>query len=125
MDCAVIYSEATLADLEQITAFIAADNKAKADNLSAISYQLSAINSVKERGRVKQIYAALRSLGRGRRLYVLNYLSRRSPATAGRRRVKPVSFFAFYHEIGQALRFRGGCQTHERNIHLHHEPCGD
>jgi hypothetical protein len=30
------------------------------------------INSVKERGRVKQIYAALRSLGRGRSLYVLN-----------------------------------------------------
>ena len=26
MDCAVIYSEAALADLEQITAFIAADN---------------------------------------------------------------------------------------------------
>ncbi len=56
--------------------------------------QQSAINSVKERGRVKQIYAALRSLGRGRRLYVLNYLSRRSPATAGRRRVKPIAFFA-------------------------------
>src|SRR5206468_1732760 len=31
-----------------------------------------ALCSVKERGRVKQIYAALRSLGRGRSLYVLN-----------------------------------------------------
>jgi hypothetical protein len=26
MDCAVIYSEAALADLQQVTAFIAADN---------------------------------------------------------------------------------------------------
>jgi hypothetical protein len=28
--------------------------------------------------------------------------------------VKPVALLAFDGEIGQALRFRGGCQTHER-----------
>jgi plasmid stabilization system protein ParE len=33
MDCAVIHSEAALADLEQITAFIAADNAEVAQGL--------------------------------------------------------------------------------------------
>ena len=28
--------------------------------------------------------------------------------------MKPVALLAFDSEIGQALRFRGGCQTHER-----------
>ncbi len=41
MDCAVIYSEAALADLEQITAFIAADN-AEAREANGNQYSASA-----------------------------------------------------------------------------------
>jgi hypothetical protein len=59
--------------------------------------QLSAINSIKERGRINPQVAitcsspsmrrgcrgALRPLGRGRSLYVLNHLSAEAPAKAG------------------------------------------
>jgi plasmid stabilization system protein ParE len=49
MDRAVIYSEAALADLQQITAFIAKDNAEVAESLrigwrSRINYQLSSIS---------------------------------------------------------------------------------
>jgi len=52
MDCAVIYSEATLADLEQITAFIAADNAEVAQRFANRLVDLAeSLRSLPERGR--------------------------------------------------------------------------
>ncbi len=52
MDCAVIYSEAALADLEQITAFIAADNAEAAERFANRWVDLAeSLRSLPERGR--------------------------------------------------------------------------
>jgi toxin ParE1/3/4 len=52
MDCAVIYSEAALADLEQITAFIAADNAEVAERFANRLVDLAeSLGSLPERGR--------------------------------------------------------------------------
>jgi toxin ParE1/3/4 len=52
MDCAVIYSEAALADLEQITAFIAADNPEVAERFANRLVDLAeSLRSVPQRGR--------------------------------------------------------------------------
>lgn len=52
MDCAVIYSEAALADLEQITAFIAADNAQIAERFANRLVDLAeSLRSLPERGR--------------------------------------------------------------------------
>ena len=52
MDCAVIYSEAALADLQQITAFIAADNVEAAQRFANRLVDLAeSLRSMPERGR--------------------------------------------------------------------------
>ena len=52
MDSAVIYSEAALADLEQITAFIAADNAEAAERFANRLVDLAeSLRSLPERGR--------------------------------------------------------------------------
>lgn len=52
MDCAVIYSEAALADLEQITTFIAADNVEAAKRFANRLVDLAeSLRSLPERGR--------------------------------------------------------------------------
>jgi toxin ParE1/3/4 len=52
MDCAVIYSEVALADLKQITAFIAADNPEVAERFSNRLVDLAeSLRSMPERGR--------------------------------------------------------------------------
>ncbi len=52
MDCAVIYSEAALTDLEQITAFIAADNAEIAERFANQLVDLAeSLASLPERGR--------------------------------------------------------------------------
>jgi toxin ParE1/3/4 len=52
MDCAVIYSEAALADLEHITAFIAADNLEIAARFANRLVDLAeSLRSLPERGR--------------------------------------------------------------------------
>ena len=52
MDCAVIYSEVALADLEQITAFIAADNPEVAQRFANRLVDLAeSLRSIPERGR--------------------------------------------------------------------------
>ena len=52
MDCAVIYSEAALADLQQITAFIAADNPKVAERFANRLVDLAeSLRSLPERGR--------------------------------------------------------------------------
>jgi plasmid stabilization system protein ParE len=49
MDCPVTYSEAALADLEQITAFIAADNAEAAESFA--NRLAESLRSLPERGR--------------------------------------------------------------------------
>jgi plasmid stabilization system protein ParE len=52
MDCAVIYSEAALADLQQITAFIARDNPEVAERFANRLVDLAeSLRSLPERGR--------------------------------------------------------------------------
>ena len=52
MDCAVVYSEAALADLEQITAFIAADNAEVAERFGNRLVDLAeSLRPMPERGR--------------------------------------------------------------------------
>lgn len=52
MDCAVIYSEATAADLEQITAYIAADNVRVAERFTNSLVDLAqSLRFLPERGR--------------------------------------------------------------------------
>ena|SRR5438067_1949103 len=52
MDCAVNYSEAALADLEQITAFIATDNAEVAERFANRLVDLAeSLRSMPERGR--------------------------------------------------------------------------
>ncbi len=52
MDCAVVYSEAALADLQQITAFIAADNVEAAQRFANRLVDLAeSLRSMPERGR--------------------------------------------------------------------------
>ncbi len=52
MDCAVIYSEAALADLEQITAFIATDNAQVAERFANRLVDLAeSLRSMPQRGR--------------------------------------------------------------------------
>ena len=52
MDCAVIYSKAALADLEQITAFIAADNAEVAERFANRLVDVAELlRSLPERGR--------------------------------------------------------------------------
>jgi addiction module RelE/StbE family toxin len=52
MDCAVVYSEAALADLEQITAFIARDNAEVAQRFANRLVDLAeSLTSLPERGR--------------------------------------------------------------------------
>ena len=70
------------------------------------------INSVKERGS----HGALRSQLSTLKLlsYFLKLLTDYRTVETIDGDVKPITFFAFYHEVGQAPRFRGGCQTHER-----------
>ena len=52
MDCAVIYSEAALADLEQITAFIATDNAQVAKRFANRLVDLAeSLRSMPQRGR--------------------------------------------------------------------------
>ena len=52
MDCAVIYSEAALADLQQITAFIAADNVQVSERFANRLVDLAeSLRSMPQRGR--------------------------------------------------------------------------
>ena len=52
MDCAVIYSEAALADLEQITAFIATDNAQVTERFANRLVDLAeSLRSMPQRGR--------------------------------------------------------------------------
>ncbi len=52
MDCAVIYSEAALADLEQITKFIAPDNAEVAERFANRLVDFAeSLQSMPERGR--------------------------------------------------------------------------
>jgi plasmid stabilization system protein ParE len=52
MDCAVIYSQAALADLEQITAFIAADSAEVAERFANRLVDLAeSLRSLPQRGR--------------------------------------------------------------------------
>jgi hypothetical protein len=94
MDCAVIYSEAALADLQQITAFIAKNNAevakrfgnrlAQPDQLSTIVYQLSALRSLNHffKPRAEHIHASI----------VVKIATKRD--------VEPVALLAFDIEFG-------------------------
>jgi addiction module RelE/StbE family toxin len=63
MDCAVIYSEAALADLEQITAFIAADNAEAAERFANRLVDLAeSLRSLPERGRPVKKWPSVRVL---------------------------------------------------------------
>jgi len=63
MDCAVIYSEAALADLEQITAFIAADNAEVAERFANRLVDLAeSLRSLPERGRPVKKWPGVRVL---------------------------------------------------------------
>jgi plasmid stabilization system protein ParE len=79
MDCAVIYSEAALADLEQITKFIAADNAEVAERFANRLVDFAeSLQSMPERGRsVKKM--AWRPCARARVLF--DFLSLQRAAT--------------------------------------------
>ena len=63
MDCAVIYSEAALADLEQITAFIAADNAEIAERFANRLVDLAELlRSLPERGRPVKKWPGVRAV---------------------------------------------------------------
>ena len=61
MDCAVNYSEAALADLEQITAFIATDNAEVAERFANRLVDLAeSLRSMPERGRPVKKWSGVR-----------------------------------------------------------------
>lgn len=61
MDCAVIYSEAALADLQQITAFIATDNPEVAERFANGLVDLAeSLRSLPQRGRPVKKWPAVR-----------------------------------------------------------------
>jgi toxin ParE1/3/4 len=61
MDCAVIYSRAALADLEQITTFIAADNAEVAERFANRLVDFAeSLRSLPERGRPVQKWPGVR-----------------------------------------------------------------
>src|SRR5207253_931741 len=63
MDCAVIYSEAALADLQQITAFIAADNPKVAERFANRLVDLAeSLRSLPERGRPVKKWPGVRAV---------------------------------------------------------------
>jgi plasmid stabilization system protein ParE len=63
MDCAVNYSEAALADLEQITAFIATDNAEVAERFANRLVDLAeSLRSMPERGRPVKRWPGVRVL---------------------------------------------------------------
>jgi len=63
MDCAVVYSEAALADLEQVTAFIAADNPEVAAKFANRLVDLAeSLRSFSERGRPVKKWPGVRVL---------------------------------------------------------------
>ena len=63
MDCAVIYSEVALADLEQITAFIAPDNSEVAERFANRLVDLAeSLRSLPERGRPVKKWPGVRVL---------------------------------------------------------------
>jgi plasmid stabilization system protein ParE len=63
MDCAVVYSEADLADLQQITAFIAADNPEVAERFSNRLVDLAeSLRSMPERSRPVKKWPGVRVL---------------------------------------------------------------
>jgi toxin ParE1/3/4 len=63
MDCAVIYSEAALADLQQITAFIARDNSEVAKRFANRLVDLAeTLRSLPERGRPVKKWPSVRVL---------------------------------------------------------------
>ena len=63
MDCAVIYSEAALADLQQITGFIAADNFEVAERFANRLVDLAeSLRSIPERGRPVKKFLGVRVL---------------------------------------------------------------
>jgi len=63
MDCAVIYSEAALADLEQITAFIARDNAEVAQAFANRLVDMAeSLRSLPERGRPVKKWPGVRVL---------------------------------------------------------------
>jgi plasmid stabilization system protein ParE len=76
MDCAVIYSEAALADLEQITAFIAADNAEVAQRFANRLVDLAeSLRALPERGRpVKKWPGVPLALAKADRLSTLQLL---------------------------------------------------
>ena len=61
MDCAVVYSEAALADLQQITAFIAADNAEVAQRFANRLVDLAeSLRSLPQRGRTVKKWPGVR-----------------------------------------------------------------
>src|SRR5215470_18132668 len=63
MDCAVIYSEAALADLQQITAFIAADNFEVAERFANRLVDLAeSLRPIPQRGRPVKKWLGVRVL---------------------------------------------------------------
>jgi plasmid stabilization system protein ParE len=61
MDCAVVYSEAALADLQQITEFIARDNPEVAKRFANRLVDLAeSLRSLPERGRPVKKWPAVR-----------------------------------------------------------------
>lgn len=63
MDCAVIYSETALTDLQQITAFIATDNAEAAERFANRLVDLTeSLRSLPERGRPVKKWAGVRVL---------------------------------------------------------------
>jgi plasmid stabilization system protein ParE len=61
MDCAVIYSEAALADLQQITSFIARDNAEVAERFGNRLVDLAeSLRSMPERGRLVKKWPGVR-----------------------------------------------------------------
>jgi len=61
MECTVIYSEAALADLQQITAFIAADNAATAERFANRLVDLAeSLRSLPQRGRTVKGWSGVR-----------------------------------------------------------------
>ena len=64
MDCAVIYSEAALAGLQQITAFIAANNFEVAERFANRLVDLAeSLRSIPERGRPVKEWLGVRVAG--------------------------------------------------------------
>jgi plasmid stabilization system protein ParE len=81
MDCPVTYSEAALADLEQITAFIAADNAEAAESFANRLVDLAeSLRSLPERGRAVKKWPGVRVIVLAP--YLIFYRFERSANTA-------------------------------------------